>query len=223
MKLGIKNIKGLKYPDEYFIKFFFKYQLHTKQKLTYLELGCSNGCNLMLPFEFENDVVGVDLNDTLINYANENFSTLNKKNRFNFFSLDMRDFCENSSKIQADVLLLISSIYYIPKEDFIKLLKNIKNKELIKKNIPFFIRFRELDDFRYAKGSKVNTNSYILQNGVTGEDGVFCRFYETQEMIEILQKELDLKDFQTMHLQYDNIQNGVKVKSSEVVIWGTIN
>lgn len=221
--MNIKDIKGLKYPDEYFIKFFFKFGLQTKSDLKLLELGCSNGCNLSLPFEYNHSVVGVDLDATLIEYANENFTSLKKNTSFNFYAKDMREFCANSSKIQADVLLLISSIYYIPKEDFIKLLKNIKNKKLIKKNIPFFIRFRELDDFRYAKGSKVDTNSYILQNGVTGEDGVFCRFYETQEMIEILQKELDLKDFQTMHLQYDNIQNGVKVKSSEVVIWGYIN
>lgn len=221
--MDIKNIKGLKYPDEYFIKFFFKYQLHTKQKLTYLELGCSNGCNLMLPFEFENNVIGVDLNDTLINYANENFNNINKKNNFNFFSLDMRHFCHNSSYIKADALVLANSIYYIPKNDFVKLLKDIKQNNLIKSNIPFFIRFRELDDFRNGKGEVVEENSIIIKNGITGEDGVFCKFYNTDEMIKILKKELDLRDFQTMHLKYDNIQNEVKVNSSEVVIWGTIN
>ena len=221
--MNIKAIKGLKYPDEYFIKFFFKFGLHTKNPLKFLELGCSNGCNLMLAYEYAHSVVGVDFEPMLIEYANENFALLNKNNSYDFYAEAMREFCASSSDIQADVLLLISSIYYIPKEDFIKQLQNIKCNKLIKKNIPFFIRVRELDDFRYAKGEKVEENSYILQNGVTGEDGVFCAFYETQEMIDILQKELGLRDFQTMHLQYDNIQNGVKVKSSEVVIWGTIN
>lgn len=221
--MDIKNIKGLKYPDEYFIKFFFKYQFHTKQDLKFLELGCSNGCNLMLPFEFNNNVVGVDLNDSLINYANENFNNSKNKNNFDFFSLDMREFCTSSSDIKADVLVLANSIYYIPKADFVKLLQNIKQNNLIKKNIPFFIRFREVDDFRNAKGELVGENSIIIKNFITGEDGVFCKFYDTLEMVDVLQKELDLREFQTMHLKYDNIQNDVKVRSSEVVIWGTIN
>lgn len=76
--MDIKEIKGLKYPDEYFIKFFFKYQFHTKKDLTFLEIGCSNGCNLMLPYSFDNKALGVDLNDTLINYANENFKIQEK-------------------------------------------------------------------------------------------------------------------------------------------------
>jgi len=221
--LDIKNIKGLKYPDEYFIKFFFKYQFHTKQDLKFLELGCSNGCNLMLPFEFNNNVVGVDLNDSLINYANENFNNFKNKSNFEFFSLDMREFCHNTSGIKADVLVLANSIYYIPKADFVQLLKDIKHNNLIKQNIPFFIRFREVDDYRNNKGEVIEENSIIIKNGVTGEDGVFCRFYDTDEMIEILKKELDLREFQTMHLKYDNIQNDIKVNSSEVVIWGTIN
>ena len=50
--LNIKDIKGLKYPDEYFIKFFFKNELHKKQNLKYLEFGCGNGSNLMLPFQY---------------------------------------------------------------------------------------------------------------------------------------------------------------------------
>jgi len=221
--LNIQNIKGLKYPDEYFIKFFFKYQLHTKQHLSYLELGCSNGCNLMLPFEFGNHVRGVDLNDTLINYANENFSALKRKNEFDFFSRDMRDFCADSSDIKADVLVLASSIYYIPKNDFVKLLKDIKQNNLIKPKIPFFIRFREIDDYRNNKGEIIEENSIIIKNGITGEDGAFCTFYDTQEMLEILKKELDLREFQTLYLKYENVQNNTKVYNSDVVIWGTIN
>ncbi|MDA3908287.1 MAG: methyltransferase domain-containing protein, partial [Sulfurimonas sp.] len=181
------------------------------------------GCNLMLPFEFNNNVVGVDLNDSLINYANENFNNFKNKNNFEFFSLDMREFCHNTSDIKADVLVLANSIYYIPKNDFVQLLKDIKQNNLIKQNIPFFIRFREIDDFRNSKGELVEENSIIIKNGITGEDGVFCKFYDTLEMVDVLQKELDLREFQTMHLKYDNIQNDVKVRSSEVVIWGTIN
>jgi len=221
--LDIKHIKGLKYPDEYFIKFFFKYQFHSKKDLTFLELGCSNGCNLMLPFQYDFNTIGVDLDKTLCEYANDNFQHLSDKNNYQFFAQDMRDFCHNSTVLKADVLVLASSIYYIPEDDFILLLKNIRKNHLIKKDIPFFIRFREVDDFRNGKGKKMGDNSYILQNTITGEDGLFCKFYKTEQMINILSSELDLNEFEVMSLHYENIQNNTKVNNSEVVIWGTIN
>jgi tRNA1(Val) A37 N6-methylase TrmN6 len=221
--MNIQVMKGLKYPDEYFIKFFFKYNLHTKNNLTFLELGCSNGCNLTLPYQYENDVIGVDLNEQLISFANENFTHFNQNNNYKFYSEDMRIFCNSSKNIEADVLVLPNSIYYIPQNDFIEVLQNIKKNNLIKSNIPFFIRFREVDDFRNHKGHKIDENSYIMENHVTGEDGVFCKFYDTNELIQILERELNLRDFQSMHIRYDNIQNNTKVNNSDVVIWGMIN
>lgn len=221
--MKIQDIKGLKYPDDYFIKYFFKHGFQSVQNYLFLELGSSNGCNLTLPYQYGLDVMGVDLNDTLINFANDNFCNLQDKNSYKFISEDMREFCKNSSNINADILVLASSIYYIPKNDFIELLKNIKKNNLIKQNISLFIRFREIDDFRNGKGEKIDENGYILNNGITGEDGAFCQFYDTNEMIHILKQELDLRDFQTMSLKYDNIQNNKRVNNSEVVIWGTIN
>ncbi len=221
--MSIQNIQGLKFPDEYFIKFFFKYKLHTQKNLTYLELGCSNGCNLNLPYQYNNNVIGVDFNSELIKFAKENFINLKQQEEYQFYNDDMRKFCNNNKDINADVLVLPNSIYYIPKNDFIKLLKDVKVNNLIKEEIPFFIRFREIDDFRNHKGTKIEENSYILENGITGEGGAFCKFYTKQEIIDLLEKELNLRDFQTMSIKYENIQNGVKVNNSDVVIWGTIN
>ena len=221
--MNIKDIKGLKYPDEYFIKFFFKYGLHNVSNQTYLELGCSNGCNLMLPYQFDNHVIGIDLDDGLIEDANHNFELLKQDTKYSFHIDDMRDFCESKDSIDADSLILANSIYYIPKSDFIKVLQNIKKNSLIKKNIPFFIRFRLPDDFRNKSGKKIDENSIIIQNGTTGEDGLFCKFYEVYEMIELLQKELDLRDFQSMNITYENIQNNIKVRNKDAVIWGMIN
>jgi SAM-dependent methyltransferase len=221
--VNIKDIKGLKYPDEYFIKFFFKHQLHTKENLTFLELGCSNGCNLMLAYQYGHNTLGVELDNTLVEYANHNFKLLNQKNMYKFYQKDMREFTKTSNNLQADVLVLASSIYYIDKQSFIDLLKDIINNKLIKENTLLFIRFREVDDFRNNKGKEIEKNSIIMKNSVTGEDGIFCKFYDTYEMIEILKSELNLKEYQTMNLRYDNIQNNTKVSSSEVVIWGVIN
>jgi len=221
--MNIKDINGLKYPDEYFIKFFFKYALHNSENSKYLELGCSNGCNLMLPYQYDNHVIGVDLDKTLIEYANANFKELNQDIKYKFYTEDMRDFCQNQKKLDTDGLILANSIYYIPKSDFILMLQNIKINSLIKRDIPLFIRFRLPDDFRNHKGEVVAENSIIMQNGITGEDGIYCKFYEISEMVEILQKELGLRDFQSMSIKYENIQNQTKVNNSDAVIWGTIN
>ena len=221
--MNLKDIKGLKYPDEYFIKFFFKNGLYQKKDQNYLDIGCSNGCNTMLPYQFNNKIIGVDLNDISINYAKDNFSSLQQKDSYSFYTQDMRIFCKEKKNIFADVLILANSIYYIPKKDFIDLLKNLIKNQLIKKNVPFFMRFREIDDFRNNKGVRVEENALIMQNGITGEDGVFCQFYKTDEMLEILQKELNLHSFDVMHIKYENIQNNTKVNNSDVVIWGNIN
>lgn len=220
--MNIKNIKGLKYPDEYFIKFFFKYQFHTQKNIKFLEIGCSNGCNLMLPYSYDFDLVGVDLNTTSIEYANENFKQIKKQN-YKFHTQDMRDFCSEISAVKADVLVLANSIYYISQNDFIEMLQNIKKNDLIQKNATLFLRFRTPRDFRNKKGEYQDENAYIMHNGITGEDGVFCKFYEEEEMASILQNELNLRDFQSMKIEYENIQNGVKVNNSDIVIWGKIN
>jgi len=219
----LQYIKGLKYPDEYFIKFFFKHGFHTQKSKLFLELGCSNGCNLMLPYEFEHSILGVDLDTTSIQYAKDNFKLLNKPVEYKFYNQDMREFCNTSLHVQADVLVLANSIYYILKDDFMQMLKNIKNNHLIKPNTPFFIRFRDIDDFRNNKGKNLGDNSVIMQNKITGEDGFFCKFYTIKEMVEILKKWLNLRDFETMSIKYENIQNGTKVNNSDVVIWGVVN
>lgn len=220
--MNIRNIKGLKYPDEYFIKFFFKYQFHTKENIKFFEIGSSNGCNLMLPNSFGLDVIGVDLDSNLIQYANENFELSNEK-QYKFYNEDMRIFCSNTKEINSDVLVLANSIYYIPENDFILMLRNIKQNLLIKEDSTLFIRFRSPNDYRNKKGKYIDENAYIMENKVTGEDGIFCKFYEEDEMIELLEKELNLRDFQSMKIDYENIQNSVKVNNSDIVIWGKIN
>jgi hypothetical protein len=177
----------------------------------------------MLAYQYGHNTLGVVLDNTLVEYANHNFKLLNQKNMYKFYQKDMREFTKTSNNLQADVLLLASSIYYIDKQSFIDLLKDIINNKLIKENTLLFIRFREVDDFRNNKGKEIEKNSIIMKNSVTGEDGIFCKFYDTYEMIEILKSELNLKEYQTMNLKYDNIQNNTKVSSSEVVIWGVIN
>lgn len=220
-KLNFKNIQGLNYPDEYFIKFFFKNELHLKRDLTLLELGCSNGNNLTLASSYNHSVVGVDQDKKLIGYAKQNFVSYGSDKCFKFYDMDMRDFCKNKNNINADVLVLANSAYYIPMDDFVNLLRNlVKNRNISAQSL-LFLRFRSLGCYRHGRGSKVTENSYILNT--EDENGTFCQFYDTETMTKILINELALSDFHALHLRYENIQNNAKVKNHDVVVWGTIN
>ena len=91
----LKNIRGLKYPDIYITRFFFKEILH-KSPGKVLELGCGNGNNLMLFVEYNWNVTGIDNNNKAINNANYNFGLLKKKNsklnKYRFLKKDMNQF-----------------------------------------------------------------------------------------------------------------------------------
>lgn len=46
-------------------------------------------------------------------------------------------------------------------------------------------------------------------------------FYESDELEALSTTHLDkLHDFQRLHVNYDNTQNGVVVKNANVVLWG---
>jgi len=220
---NFKELQGLKYPDEYFTKFFYKNKLQEKKNLKYLEFGCGNGSNLMLPYQYGNDVIGVDYDDSLIESANHNFNLLGKEN-FSFYADDMRSYIKNTKDIKADVFILASIIYYISKNDFIKfLLDAVENKNL-NKNIPFYIRVRSVKDFRYGYGECIGKNRYKLpSNSITGESNAEIEFYTESEILDILKKYLNISKYEIFHLDNQNNHNGNIILNSDIVIWGTIN
>ena len=55
----IAELRGLRFPDEYVVKMFFKEGLHKAPGIV-LEMGCGNGNNLLLFAAFGWSVTGVD-------------------------------------------------------------------------------------------------------------------------------------------------------------------
>ena len=58
----LRKLKGLKFPEEFLTRFFFKEKLF-KHKGHVLELGCGNGNNLTLFNQFGWRTTGVDINN----------------------------------------------------------------------------------------------------------------------------------------------------------------
>lgn len=180
----------------------------------------------MLPYQYNHNVIGIDINPQAIYNANFNFSMLNSDANFKFYLADMREFAKSKKNIQADILLLPNLINYIYKEDFIDFLNLIKENQNIKQESFIFIRCRTPKDFRYGIGKKIGHNTYKLDEdyNITGEAGCINTFYTEYELISILQKYLSLKDFKTFYCDFQNLQgDNTVVSNSDIILWGKIN
>ena len=100
-----KQLKGLKFPDNALIKFFFKEGLHQKNGKV-LEFACSNGNNLSLFASYDYECLGVDINEENIKNAEFNFKEVFKAKKFSFFKEDILHFAKAHPNTQADIFLL---------------------------------------------------------------------------------------------------------------------
>lgn len=219
--LTLPQIKGLKYPDEFVIKFFFKEKLH-QRKGRVLELGCGNGNNLMLFFQYGWDCVGIDYNAQSIADAVCNFGEVTKTgNICSFVQHDLQTGLPASLE-RCDVLLLPSVLYYIPRVAAMKCLEQAA--KLVSPGSLFFLRMRSPRDYRYRRGSEVEPNGFVLDISETGEKGALNVFYEEYELVEMLRKTMgvELSSLRLMHVTFDNHQNGVIVRSDDIVLWGKL-
>ena len=170
-------------------------------------------------------MIGIDYNSSLIENANYNFSLFKDVNsEFKFYADDMRKFVKNHENIQADMLSLPNIINYISKNDFIEFLINCKNNNLYKEKADFFIRFRTPKDFRFGSGKRINEQTYMMEADITGENGALNCFYREVEMIDILEKYLNLSEYKVFNIDFENIaSNGDTILNSDIIVWGKIN
>ena len=219
----LKDIKGLKFPDDFFIKFFFKQTLHEESELKYLEFGCSNGNNLMLPAQYGNEVVGVDINPNVIELAKQNFKRLSYDNS-QFYCSDMCNFVKNNKHIKADVFMLPNVACYITKQDFIAFLQKVVSNQVIKQGAYFFLRLRSLKDFRFGIGQQIEKDTFIMpEDSITDEAGALLTFYSEWDIVVILKEHLSLRDFNVFEVNSQNLQNDTVINNADIVIWGFVN
>ena len=220
--MNIKDIRGLKYPDDYIIKFFFKEKL-SELKGTALEFGCSNGSNLSLFYQYDFDVIGVDISEENINNAKYNFENIYTSTAsYTFHLQNMLDFVETNKNLEVDVFMIPNVISYLSKSDFITFLELSAKNKVFKKGAKFFLRTRTRKDFRYGFGEEVSQDSFLMPNNTTGEEGTLCTCYQEFELIDILRKHLNLTRFSINHLDNQNSQKNTVLLNSDITIWGTI-
>jgi SAM-dependent methyltransferase len=220
----IPEIKGLKYPDDYIIKFFFKNNL-SQSNGTVLEIGPSNGNNLLLFYEYGWNVTGVDISSEAISMANENFarcqSMYNLKNSYIFHEMDMIDYVKNNYN-KFDIILLPGSFYYTNIFNINKLFESIAANRMLNDNGLFFLRFRSPEDYRYGKGEKIGHQTFRFNFDTTGEKNCINTFFFGEELLGLLNQYFKLENIVNVKNHFENIQDDQLINNSDTIIWANI-
>jgi SAM-dependent methyltransferase len=221
----ISQYEGLKFPVEYLIRFFFKEGLNRRQGRV-LELGCGNGNNLMLFYQYGWDVVGVDNGATLIEQANHNFALVKSNyrlaNQYQHHCADMVDFIEQYQSTPFDVLLMPHSIYYLPYDRIQKLLQLFKVKKIVGPDSLLFLTVRTPEDYRFGRGEQIGEKTYRLNIEETGEKGCTITFLFEWEVVDLLYKTFNFHYLQISHQNYGNYINNRLISNSDITLWGKI-
>jgi SAM-dependent methyltransferase len=210
---SISELRGLRFPDEFVVKMFFKEQLQRAPGRV-AELGCGPGNNLMLFAEFGWDVTGLDYSDSVLADARHNLAGAGTLIQCDLVA-DFPAFDEGT----FDAILMPSVNYYLPRASFVRLLEQCRN--CIKPRGMFFIRSRLPEDWRWGRGKAEGPGAFRLECRETGEYGLLNVFYSADELSGLIREHFgELQQSRRLTAAFDNPQGGIVVRNADVIIWG---
>lgn len=215
----LNTLRGLRFPDDYVVRAFFKEGLHRAPGRV-LELGCGSGNNLLLYRAFGWGVVGIDVSRAAIKDARHNLEG-GGGSGVELMEADLALGLPAAVRGEFEAILLPSFNYYVPRASFEGLLGACR--ALLKSGGLFFIRSRTRQDWRYGRGREVAPHAFILDCTETGEHGLLNVFYDPDELVALITSGLGtLERPQILRTRYENPQMGAIVTNDEVVIWGRL-
>lgn len=215
---NIKILRGMRYPDEYLIRMFYKESLCNLSGKV-LELGCGNASNLMHFAAYGWDITGVDFDSSSIADGQHNLRVCDFSG-----SLIEHDLNNELPLLNGpfQVFLAPSSLYYLKRESVEVLMRQVA--DILAPGALVYLRMRLPDDHRYGRGKLEGRNTYRLSCEHTGECGALNVFWHEYELPDLLENTLGIKADQMTILRtaYENLQNGIVVRNSDIVIWGRL-
>lgn len=216
----LKKLRGMRYPDEYVIRMFYKESL---DKLggggKVLELGCGSANNLLHFASYGWCVTGVDCSEESLEDARNNLDVFGLNG-----VLIQHDLNFGAPKFDElfNLLLLPSTLYYLSRDAAEGLLLEIK--EVLAPNALIYLRMRLPDDHRFERGILEGRNSYRLTCDYTGELGLLNVFWEEYELVTLLHRIFGITPDSVTKLRFsfENYQNRRLVRNSDIVLWGRI-
>lgn len=223
MSLSLPEIRGLHYPLEEVIRWFFKNNLH-QQPGKVLELGCGNGNNLIMFHQFGWEVVGIDFNPSHLADAHHNFNGMHAApGRWKFherdLSIGVADLIAND---KFDCLLLSGILYYISRSVCHKVITEVRPR--LRQGATVHLRMRTLGDYRYGRGKLTEKNGYIFDFDETGELGCINVFYHEYELVQMMVDGLGVlpESLKVLAIHYQNLQSGKIITNDDIVIEGQV-
>lgn len=212
----IAELEGMKFPDEFVTRFFFKSGLYQRRGRV-LELGCGNANNLSLFAAYGWECVGFDISAESLAQGLRNFKRYGYESPI-LHQGDMNDPLPFFGEI--DVLLMPSSIYYVHTNRAKKIISELAQS--LRNNSFVFCRFRTPADYRYGKGKSLGDETFELDIVETSEQGCTLAFYDEKSMRSLLMPcNLDLLTLNVMHFNFDNLGfNSKMIRNQEMIIWG---
>ena len=220
------DINGLKFPDDYIVKFFFKEGLHN-QPGKVLELGSSNGNNLMLFYQYGWETHGVDMSEQAVSNANGNFELVKKENSalthsFTFYQSEMLSFIEHYNGPEVDVLMFPNCLNYLDTFSANKMFQLLAQKKILKKNGLLFIRLRSPKDYRNGKGKRLDTRTYQMESNETNESGCLNTFYNEAEATQLIGSFLKYSKLKLYTCDFSINIGSQFVFNSDIILWCNI-
>ncbi len=209
---ALREIRGLKYPDEFVVRHFFKRGLGERTGRV-LELGSGTGNNLSLYLTWGWACVGIDYDDQALADA-----------RFNLGEgpdLIQADLSKGLPDLQGtfDALIIPNLLCYLTASQAETLLTDLKPH--LAAGCDVFVRTRLVDDYRYGRGTREEPDGFRLATPETGEAGLFNLFYTPAGLVNLLSRTLTLTDLTELAVRFDNVQAGHRVPgNSDLVVWG---
>lgn len=212
--LPLREIRGLKFPDEYVVRHFFKRGLAERAGRV-IELGCGSGNNLSLYQSFDWTCIGVDRDASALDDARHNLGEEPQ-----LISADLSDGLPALND-RFDAVLIPNMLCYLTEGQSIAVLSSLKR--LMAPGCELFVRTRLIDDYRYGRGIEEETDGFRLSTAETGEAGLFNRFYTRHGLVELLTRTVGLGDRVELAVRFDNIQDGRRISgNSDLVVWGRV-
>lgn len=209
---ALPDIRGLKYPDEFVVRHFFKRGLGARTGRV-LELGCGVGNNLALYAAYGWAVTGVDFDAQALEDAAWNLEGK--------ADLVQADLSEGLPPLRGpfDALIIPNLLCYLRLAEAEAVLDGCR--QALVPGAEVFVRTRLIDDYRYGRGEKTEDDGFLLMTPETGEEGAFNRFYTAAGLVEVLTRTLNLTDREELAVRFDNVQAGRRVPgNSDLVVWG---
>ncbi|MBO9543541.1 class I SAM-dependent methyltransferase [Caulobacter sp.] len=213
---ALSDIRGLKYPDEFVIRHFFKRGLHRKTGRV-VELGGGTGNNLSLYATYGWDLTCVDYSAAALEDCRWNLG-----DGVTLIEADLSKGLPDLGSAPIDVLLIPNLLCYLTDAQANAVLTAARKR--LAPNAEVFVRTRLTDDYRCGKGVEEEPNGWRLATPETGEAGLFNLFYTEAGLVDRLVEELGLTDITALKVAFDNIQDGVRVApNSDLVVWGAVS